>query len=336
MEGAACWVLVESPQGKILRESLEALSVGLSFQKQYKMQAVVLWTGVSPEEAQAAYLSSLGVKKMICLEGSPEGPAREEALLFGLKELYTKRSPQYFFFGASHLSLSLAPKLAALLERGYVAKATYLRKIGDALALTRPLLQGKLSEILHFLPPTCGLASLYPRSFDVPKPLPGPQEDKLVTEIYPLRHSEEEMRTLEIVESEIEPAGSLELEDAEIVVSGGKGMGSKQGFELLQELAILLGGTVGSSRIAMDLGWAPKERLVGQTGKKICPELYIACGISGAQHHRAGMKDSRYILAINTDPQAPIFQVATWGIVADAPQVVSEMIQHVKEEKNRT
>jgi electron transfer flavoprotein alpha subunit len=330
MQGAACWVVTECPRGKILRESLEALSAGLSFQKQYRMETVVLWTGAPVEHAQLDHLASLGVRRLVCLQGAGKGAEGEEEWLFRLEGLYARDRPQVVFFGASPLSLSLAPRLAARLDVGYVARATYLRRVGDALSMTRPVLHGALSEVLRFLPPDRGVASLYPRSFDVPGPQGGAAVEKLVPEIVPLQPAAEGAQPWSVVRASVEPAESLDVEDAEVVVAGGKGMGSPEGFQLLQELARCLGGAVGASRIAVDLGWAPKERLVGQTGKKVLPELYIACGISGAHQHQAGMKDARHILAINTDPGAPIFQVATWGILGDAPQVVREMIRQMK------
>jgi len=330
MENPACWVMTECPQGKILRESLEALSAGLSLQKQYHMETVVLWTGARPEDAQLDYLASLGVRRIICLEGAGDADGSEEALLLGLKELYLRHKPQYVFFGASPMSLSLAPRLAALLEVGYVAKATYLRRVGDTLSLTRPLMQGALSEVLRFLPPSRGMASLYPRAFDMPNPSGRLPDEKLIPETHPLTEPKGEARKWEVLERTLEPAEALDVEDAEVVVAGGKGMGSEANFALLQDLASCLGGAVAASRIAVDLGWAPKKRLVGQTGKKVFPELYIACGISGAHQHQAGMKEARHILAVNTDPQAPIFQVATWSILGDAPQVISRMIKQLK------
>jgi len=333
MKGAGCWVVTECPQGKILRESLEAVSVGLTFQKQYRVETTVLWTGTPPEEAQLEYLASLDVTRVTCLDGGENGADRADALLCGLKNLYIEHKPQYVFFGASPLSLSLAPRLAALLDVGYVARTTYLRRVGDTLSLTRSLMQGALSEVLRFAPPTHGMASLYPRSFDVPTPVGGRPPEKLVPGMVPLREPKGGLPNPEVIETMLEPAAFLDVEDAEVVVAGGKGMGSEEGFALLQGLAGCLGGAVAASRIAVDLGWAPKERLVGQTGKKVFPELYIACGISGAHQHQAGMKDARHILAINTDPQAPIFQIATWGILGDAPQVVTKMIQGLKESK---
>ncbi len=330
MDSALCWVMMECPQGKILRESLEALSVGLSFQKQYNMETSVLWTGLLPEDSQLDYLASMGVKRILCLEEAGGRGDRDEALLFGLQELYLQNNPQYVFFGATPLSLFLAPRLAVLVDVGYVAKATYLRKIGDALSLTRPLMQGALSEVLRFIPPTRGLVSLYPRAFDVPGSPGDRPSEELTKEIHQSAVPVEGAGYREVIERTLEPAEALEVEDAEIVVAGGKGMQTEANFALLQELAKCLGGAVAASRIAVDLGWAPKERLVGQTGKKVFPELYIACGISGAHQHQAGMKEARHILAVNTDPQAPIFQIATWGILGDATEVVTQMIGRLR------
>ncbi len=333
MGNAVCWVLMECPGGRILRESLEALSVGLSFQKQYGMEAVVLWTGDPPDDTQLDRLGALGVKRLICLEDRGQSREGEEALLFGLEELYRRHNPDYVFFGSSPLSLTLAPGLAALADVGYVAGATYLRRIGDALSLTRPLMQGALSEVLRFVPPTRGLVSLHARAFDVPGPAGDMPNGCLQSESLPLAEPRDRPGKMEVTERTLEPAESLEVEDAEIVVAGGKGMQSAANFALLQDLAECLGGAVAASRIAVDLGWAPKERLVGQTGKKVFPELYIACGISGAHQHQAGMKEARHVLAINTDPQAPIFQTATWGILGDATEVVSKMIDRLKKDR---
>jgi len=324
-----CWALLECPQGKILRESLETVNVGLMFQNQFQVPVTVLWTGLPPEENQLEYIANLGVKKILYLAGDLESSFCEEALLMGLKSLYLEKRPQHLLFGPTPSSLRLAPKLAAQLSVGYIGNTTYLRKIGSALNLTRPILQGKLSEILEFTDPSEGIISLHPRSFGLPASLGGKIEP-LTLETWSLPSLAEKQKGWTVVETREESSHQLDLEDADIIVAGGKGIGSEKGFELLQELAEALGGTVAASRIAVDLGWATKERLVGQTGKRVAPELYIACGISGAHQHRAGMKDSRYILAINTDPAAPIFQLATWGIQGDACQVVRKMIALIK------
>jgi electron transfer flavoprotein alpha subunit len=249
----------------------------------------------------------------------------------GVRDLYREHEPQYVFFGASPLSLFLAPGLAALVDVGYVAGATYLRRVGDTLSMTRPLMQGALSEVLRFLPSSRGVASLYPRAFDAPGPPNKGAVGTLSPEVLTLPNPIGGSGTPRTIERTLEPAEALDVEDAEVVVAGGKGMQNEAGFALLHDLAKCLGGAVAASRIAVDLGWAPKERLIGQTGKKVFPELYIACGISGAHQHQAGMKQARHIVAVNTDPQAPIFQIATWSILGDAPAVVSQMIGRLRD-----
>jgi electron transfer flavoprotein alpha subunit len=126
---------------------------------------------------------------------------------------------------------------------------------------------------------------------------------------------------------------SVNLQDAEIVVSGGRGIGGPEHYHLIMELAEALGGVAGASCVAVDSGWVPHERQVGQTGKTVSPKLYVACGISGAIQHQAGMKTSEIIVAINTDPEAPIFSIATYGIVGDLHKIVPLLTQKIKELK---
>jgi electron transfer flavoprotein alpha subunit len=125
----------------------------------------------------------------------------------------------------------------------------------------------------------------------------------------------------------------VNLQDAEIIVSGGRGLGDTKGFELVRDLAGLLGGAVGASRGAVDEGWIPYRHQVGQTGKTVCPKIYIACGISGAVQHLVGMQSSDIIVAINKNPEAPIFNVATYGIVGDVYEILPMMIRKLKEAK---
>jgi electron transfer flavoprotein alpha subunit len=379
VEPSESWVWLEARQGKILRESLEAVAAGLALQKEIQAPLVGLWAGVTPDAAQFQRLASLGLRRLIVLQGPGVGPqlsswaVNPDPLLGGFEALFAARRPSHILFGATPDGLSLAPRLAALLGIGYAPGTTFLRRIGDVVQFTRPAIQDKLSEVLRFAESRQGVVSLLRRAFSIPEPLSVQQIPLSGHQVLPSGHqvpssakqtlmsvqqtplsvqhsplSAQQSPQLEIdafrfdipepcrplpqvLSREKDPPGALQLEDAEIVVAGGRGMGSGESFRLLAELANLLHGTVAASRIAVDLGWTAKERLVGQTGTKVAPELYIACGISGAPQHQAGMKDSRSILAINTDAQAPIFRTATWGILGDAVEVVSELIEQLRQ-----
>jgi electron transfer flavoprotein alpha subunit len=172
------------------------------------------------------------------------------------------------------------------------------------------------------------MATVRPRVLPLPAPLPT-ANGELITE--PLKMKEEDVlvKVVRFIPSEVQ----FNIEYANVIVSGGRGVGSPDGFKLLQELADLLGGVVGASRPVVDAGWLPHEHQVGQTGKTVRPKLYIAAGISGAVQHRVGMSGADFILAINTNPNAPIFQIADLAIVGDLYEVVPELIEQVKAAK---
>jgi electron transfer flavoprotein alpha subunit len=159
-----------------------------------------------------------------------------------------------------------------------------------------------------------------------PKPKPENKGDVINHEVS-LSEERIGLKVLEVVKEEKK---RVNLADAKVVVAGGRGVGEVDGFRVVKELAEALGGEVAGTRVAVEEGWIPADRQVGQTGQSVRPELYIACGISGAIQHRAGMMNSRYIIAINKDSRAPIFQVADWGIVGDLYDVVPEMIRQLK------
>lgn len=325
---SGCWVLVECPQGRILRESLEALSAARVLQRSFPGPLVAVWAGVHPRASHKQELASLGVERLVHLQAADRPPqVRQESYLAGLRELHSGHRPSCLLMGATPLARALAPKLAVLQASGYLPRVTYLRRVGDRLQFTRSLARGRLSEILGLSPGSPGVVTLCPGAFSLPHfPRPSPPIQPLTCETHRAATTRHALPAWEVLERVEDPLDQLDIEDADVVVAGGKGMGSAENFRLLQELASLLGGTVAASRIAVDLGWAAKDRLVGQTGRKISPELYIACGISGAPQHRAGLRDCRYLLAINTDRDAPIFRHATWAVVGDALRVLPEWI----------
>ncbi len=239
--------------------------------------------------------------------------------------MISKYNPNIVLFPATKVGRDLAPRIAAALGLGLTADCTGL-SIKDGLLLqTRPAFGGNvMADILcpHTRPQ---MATVRPNVF---KKAEHPRKAELVK--VPVDIKEHTIRTIvkEIVKTTT--PGMKKIDEADVVVSGGRGIGSKEGFKILEELAELLGGAAGASRAAVDLGWMPKSQQVGQSGITVAPKLYIACGISGTIQHLVGMKDSKVIIAINKDPEAPIFNVADYGIVGDYQKVVPLLIEELR------
>ena len=252
-----------------------------------------------------------------------------------LTYLVNKYHPEVFLIGATTLGRDLAGAVATSLKTGLTADCTKLemgpiRKAeGMFLLATRPAFGGNVIATIVCKDYKPQMATVRPRVFESPsrnKKATGEviREDFQITP---------DMLAANLVEFIEDKNAQFNLEYADVIVSGGKGLGNPEGFKLIKELADELGGVVGSSRAAVDGGWIDYEHQVGQTGKHVRPKLYIAAGISGAIQHKVGMQDSDYILAINTDPNAPIFEVATLGVVGDLYQVIPEMIQQLRAQK---
>jgi len=331
--GKEIWVFLETFRGRILAESFEAAAACTSLSGRLGCTAVgVLWGAEETCDADRARLLAIGLRRAIRLKAAQagEGDDTECSMLWALRCLCGAKRPAKVFFGATDLGGRLAPQLAALLGLGCVSEATYFGVVGESVHVTRPILGGSVAEIVRQASEETGcIVRVLRKAFEVdfsPSALSGREPGKLEIEEIPSppppMDGLPEKKTLATIPDD---ARTMDLEDAPVVVAGGKGIGSERGFQLLEGLAEALGGTVAASRVAVDLGWAPREKLVGQTGRKVSPELYIACGISGASQHIAGMKGARFVLAINTDPNAPIYRYATWGIVGDAISCVAAL-----------
>jgi electron transfer flavoprotein alpha subunit len=227
------------------------------------------------------------------------------------------------FFSATAFGKDLAPRVAARLEAGLAADCTGLAVDGGSIVATRPVFAGKALTDVKILS-AIQVFTLRPNVFPAGESSGDAAPVEHVS--IPLADADFAMRVTELIKG----SGRRDVAEADIIVSGGRGLKGPENFKMLEELAEALGAAVGASRAVVDAGWRPHEEQVGQTGKTVSPTLYIAVGISGAIQHLAGMSSSKYIVAVNKDKDAPIFQVADYGIVGDAFEVVPALTAEVK------
>ena len=262
---------------------------------------------------------------------------RTETYLKGICQILRKYKPEIILMGATGLGRDLAGAVATAVGTGLTADCTGL-SIDDKhnLMQTRPAFGGNIMATImcdKFRPQ---MATVRPHVMPMPEKHAG-RTGEIVRETCPMQEEDILVKVLEIVHDSNKDA--VDVAGADVVVSGGRGMMGKENFALLKELADEIGGVVGASRSAVDAGWMPQERQVGQTGKTVRPKIYVACGISGAIQHLVGMQDSEVIIAINRDKDAPIFEVATYGIVGDVFQVIpaiTRRLRQAEEEQSRT
>lgn len=231
-------------------------------------------------------------------------------------------------FGDTPLLRELAGRLAARLGLPLVASVQGLRRRENQLVASRPAVSG--ARTANFaIAGEPALLVVHPDAADAsPTTSPAPEAETL--------EYEPSVPSFRLVEETRLGPMEMDVTDADVVVAGGRGVGGREGFELLGELAALLGGSVGASRVAVDAGWVPYARQVGLTGKSVSPRLYIACGISGAIHHTLGMRDAAFIVAINTDAKAPIFKIANVSIVGDVQEVLPALIANLRSRGSTT
>jgi len=247
-----------------------------------------------------------------------------------LSELISQNKPEIILIGATPTGRDFAPRVAKRLKAGLTADCTglYIEDNTRNLMQTRPTFGGNLMATIRTPTSRPQMATVRPGIFKAKKSLKKAPKIRILEKKFTERDSV--TKILKIIEKEQQ---TINLEDAEIIVAGGRGVGSKEGFELIRELASVLGAELGGSRVTIELNWLSQDRQVGQTGKTVSPKLYIACGISGAIQHLVGMENSQIIIAINKDPHAPIFSVAHYGIVGDLHQVIPALIDEIKKVK---
>ena len=314
-------LVILEQRGALTSSSLEAASAAAQLANQCgkDLNAVLLGKSLDTEISK---LEGFNLKKIFLYEGESLNYASSEAYIPVLKELILELKAEIIIGPASIIGKEIFASLAGKLGVELAQDCISLEWNGIC-QVKRPKFAGKVIETLKLGGPTPHLISLRPNIFPVIKT----GGNAPTVEKRPLPQLNLRAKVTSVVQS---MAGKVDLSEAHIVVSGGRGLGGPEPFKMLQELADAIGGAVGASRAAVDSGWISHTLQVGQTGKTVTPDVYIACGISGAIQHLAGMRTSKLIVAINKDPEAPIFKIADYGIVGDLFEIIPLMIAEVK------
>ncbi|NLK95905.1 MAG: electron transfer flavoprotein subunit alpha/FixB family protein [Clostridiales bacterium] len=320
------WVFAEQREGELQKVSLELLGEGRRVADKLGVKLTALLLG-DKVEGLAKTLAEHGADEVLVAEDKNLEHYTTDAYTKVICDLATERKPGILFVGATFIGRDLGPRIAARLSTGLTADCTSIDvdvENGDLLA-TRPAFGGNLMATIACPEHRPQMATVRPGVFE--KITTDPSKTKIEKVEVKLSDSDVRTKVLETVKT---AKDIIDIAESNIVVSGGRGVGSKENFALLEELANILGGVVAGSRAAVEKGWIENAYQVGQTGKTVKPTIYIACGISGAIQHVAGMQDSDMIIAINKDETAPIFQVADYGIVGDVTKVLPELITQAK------
>lgn len=326
------WVFIEQNEGEIEGVSLELLGAGrdLADKLDVPLAGVLLGDGVKELSPQVI---GYGADIVYCIDHPVLKNYRTESYMKGVNYLAEKYKPEIFLYGATPNGKDLASAVATDLSTGLTADTTMLDVDVEKrlLEASRPAFGGNIMATILCKKHRPQMATVRPK---VMKALPfdAGRKGEIIEENIDLK--EEDMRTkvLEIVKDITKKSS---LADAHVIVCGGKGMGDEKGFRLIHELADTIGASVGGTRDVVEAGWLPHEQQVGQTGETVTPKIYFAIGVSGAIQHVVGMKNSELIIAINKDPNAPIFEVATYGIVGDALEIVPKLIEQFKQIRER-
>jgi len=314
---------IEQRNGEIKRASLEALSFSKKIANDLNGEVIAVSIGKSIKEVDK--LKKFGASKFYFLKSDELNYYSPSAFSKLLSDFAIEINADILIFSNTALGKDLSPRVSAKLNAGIGVDCVNVNIVDGEIIYTRPIFAGKALIDCKFKTKTKVLT--------------------LRTNVFPL--IENESSNFEVVEKEasnldlrvkiieeVKNTGKLDVAEADIIVSGGRGLKGPENFKMLEELAEVLGAAVGASRAVVDAGWRPHSEQVGQTGKTVSPSLYVAVGISGAIQHLAGMRSSKCIVAINKDKDAPIFQVADYGIVGDAFEIVPKLIEEIKKLKN--
>ena len=317
-------VYLHSRDGKFGRQAQELVSYGMTLSQSLACGLV----GLSPEplgEAELKQLSRFGLSRVLCLSQCPSAHFDEQAWAAAIAELARNEQAGLVLFPNNSRGKALAPRVAVRLDAAIATGVCGLPVSLDPFVVKRKVFCGKADANVR-MDAAVKVLSLAPNSFEV-------KENPCELKIEQYTSAAFAAKTV-LRERQVSMGGKLPVNEASILVSGGRGMKGPENWKPIEELAGLLGAATACSRPVTDDGWRPHDEHVGQTGKTVAPDLYIACGISGAVQHVAGISSSKCIVAINKDPEAPIFEAAQYGVVGDVQAVLPRLIEAVKIHKS--
>jgi len=310
------WTIIFTKDDKIDRESLEVISAAKQLADETDFTIEAIFPGYKMSMEDYRELLELGINKVYVIDHKDFRDFNLGAMKELISGMAEKHNPSIILLPATVYGKELAPSLSAKLKTGLLADCIEVRYIDGFMEGTRPVFAGRIFSNVKLDCEGVKIASIRPHIYPVPEPM-----EEVTGEVEMVKYDGFTGMGAVIMEIQ-ETIGGLDISEANIIVSGGKGMKSAENFAMLEKLAKLLGGAVGASRSAVDEGWRPHQDQVGQTGKVVTPDLYIACGISGAVQHLVGMNRSKFIVAINKDPDAPIMKIADYAVVGDLFKIV--------------
>lgn len=314
-------VYLEEHQGSLKRSSFEAITAAASMSEGGSIHGVVLnGTDAALQQAGAYGLSS-------CTSVTVDGGFSNQKAAAAITKVAKETGATVVLMSATATGKDVAPRVSIQLEAGLLPDCVALSREGDSIHAVRPVYAGKARVTVRSTTPVT-VATLRPNVFTARKGADAPVTVSTMSMQF------DAAQRVSVVTSYAKNEGSLDVLEADIVVSGGRGLKGPEHFHLVEDLAKALGAAVGASRAVVDAGWRPHREQVGQTGKTVSPSMYVACGISGAVQHLAGMSTSKIIVAINKDKDAPIFTVADYGIVGDVFEVMPKLIQKISARSN--
>ncbi|MCE7699842.1 MAG: electron transfer flavoprotein subunit alpha/FixB family protein [Methanobacterium paludis] len=321
------WVFAEQRDGNLQKVALELLGKGRELADKLGVELTAVLLG-SQIDNIAKELIAYGADKVLYADSPLLKHYTTDAYAKVICDVINDKKPEAFLIGATFIGRDLGPRVAARLRTGLTADCTGLDIDAESknLLMTRPAFGGNLMATIECADHRPQMSTVRPGVFEKLK-----KDENRTANINKftadLRSSDIRLKVDEVIKI---AKDVMDIGEADVIVSGGRGLGSKEGFKVLKELADLLGGTIAGSRATIDSGWIDKAYQVGQTGKTVRPKLYIACGISGAIQHLAGMQDSDFIVAINKDDGASMMKVADLALVGDYRKIIPEMVSQIK------